>query len=45
MKDIGNLEWCLGMAVSRDRKNGYVYLSQEQYISKVLRPLKMVDAV
>ena len=43
MKNLGEVKWCLGMKVSRDRDNNYVYLSQDTYIGKVMRAFKMDD--
>ena len=36
MKDLGDTHHILGMRVTRDRKEGLLYLSQEEYVSKVL---------
>ena len=41
MKDLGDVEWCLGMKVTRDRENQYLFLSQETYIGKILRAFRM----
>ena len=43
MKNLGEVKWCLGMKVSRDRDNNYVFLSQDTYIGKVMRAFKMDD--
>ena len=36
MKDIGAAKRILGIGISRDRREKKIYLSQEQYIRKVL---------
>ena len=41
MKDLGDVEWCLGMKVTRDREENCLYLSQEAYIGKVLRAFRL----
>ena len=37
VKDMGDLAWCLGMQVTRCRKEKYVFCSQEAYCKKILR--------
>ena len=41
MKDLGELEYCLGIKVTRDRKQHMIELSQENYIHRVLRTFNM----
>ena len=44
MKDLGPAKQILGMKISRDRKNGKIWLSQKRYIEKVLKRFKMRKA-
>jgi hypothetical protein len=44
MKDLGPARQILGMKISRDRKNGRLWLSQESYIEKVLDKFNMSNA-
>jgi len=44
MKDLGPARQILGMKISRDRKNGRLWLSQESYIEKVLDRFNMSNA-
>ena len=41
MKDLGDAHHILGMRVTRDRKKGLLYLSQEEYVHKVLERFNM----
>ena len=41
MKDLGPAKQILGMRISRDRKCGKLWLSQERYIEKVLERFNM----
>ena len=41
MKDLGDAHHILGMRVTRDRKKGLLYLSQEEYMHKVLERFSM----
>ena len=41
MKDLGQAKQILGMHISRDRKNGKIWLSQQRYIEKVLKRFNM----
>ncbi|CAM8944063.1 unnamed protein product [Rhodiola kirilowii] len=41
MKDLGQAKQILGMHISRDRKNGKLWLSQEEYVEKILKRFKM----
>ena len=41
MKDLGALEWCLGMEIKRNRSSGTVTLNQSQYIKEVLGRFNM----
>ncbi|CAM8972980.1 unnamed protein product [Rhodiola kirilowii] len=44
MKDLGHAKQILGMHISRDKKNGKVWLSQEEYVEKILKRFKMEKA-
>ena len=44
MKDLGAAKKILGVKIIRDRKSGMLYLSQRDYIEKVLRRFNMHDA-
>ena len=41
MNDLGDAHHILGMRVTRDRKKGLLYLSQEEYVHKVLERFNM----
>ena len=41
MKDLGEAHHILGMHIMRDRKNGLLYLSQRDYVHKVLQRFNM----
>lgn len=41
MKDLGDAHHILGMCVTKDRKKGLLYLSQEEYVHKVLERFSM----
>ncbi|MGZ8925640.1 MAG: reverse transcriptase domain-containing protein, partial [Nitrososphaeraceae archaeon] len=43
IKDIGDCEWILHMAVVRDRKNHIITLSQEAYIKNILEQHNLMD--
>jgi hypothetical protein len=44
MKDLGAAKKILGMEIVRDMKSGLLYLSQKNYIEKVLRRFNMQNA-
>ncbi|CAL1379209.1 unnamed protein product [Linum trigynum] len=44
MKDLGPAKQILGMRISRDRRNGKIWLSQERYIERVLERFNMSKA-
>ena len=44
MKDLGHAKQILGMQITRDRKNGKLWLSQEKYVEKVLKRFNMDQA-
>ena len=41
MKDLGDANHILGMRITRDRTNGLLYLSQKEYVHKVLEHFNM----
>ena len=41
MKDLGDANHILDMCITRDRKNGLLYLSQKEYVQKVLGHFNM----
>jgi len=43
MKDLGNLEWILGMQVIRDRKHRTLEINQTGYINLILKRFGMYD--
>ncbi|RDX81316.1 hypothetical protein CR513_38037, partial [Mucuna pruriens] len=44
MKDLGEASFVLGIQILRDRSQGIIRLSQENYISKVLERFDMKDS-
>jgi len=44
MKDLGSAKKILSMEISRDRKSGLLFLSQQNYIKKVLQCFNMQNA-
>ncbi|CAL8176142.1 unnamed protein product [Prunus armeniaca] len=45
MIDLGEASYVLGIEISRDRKIGYLGLSQKRYIEKILKSFNMMDCV
>ena len=43
MKDLGPISHCLGMDITRDEKAGKLWMSQADYIGKVLQRFNMQD--
>lgn len=43
MKDMGELKYCIGLHVTRDRKNGNMYIDQRKYIQEILQRYGMSD--
>lgn len=41
MKDLGEVKYCLGLEVHRDRKNGSLCISQKKYIKDILTKFGM----
>jgi hypothetical protein len=44
MKDVGAAKKILGMEITRDRKSGLLFLSQHNYINKILYHFNMPNA-
>ena len=44
MKDLGAAKKILGMKITRDKKSGLLFLSQQNYVKKVLQRFNMQDA-
>ena len=44
MKDLGSTKKMLGMSITRDRKNGKLWLLQQKYIEKVLERFSMSNS-
>jgi hypothetical protein len=40
-KDLGYAQFILGMRITRDRENRYIYLDQEAYLGRVIETFKM----
>lgn len=45
MKDIGEAKLCLGLEITRDRKNKKLFLTQSAYVSKVLQRFALSECV
>ena len=43
MKDLGPLQYCLGIQITRDRKNRTLCMSQEKYIADMLERFHMAE--
>lgn len=43
MKDLGEAKLCLGLRITRDRKNGKLWLDQKQYLKDVLERFSMAN--
>ena len=44
MKDLGSAKKILGMEISKDRKSGLLFLSEQNYIKKVLQRFNMQNS-
>ena len=44
IKDMGNLQWLLGIGIDRDRKKRTISFSQVAYIQKIVECFEMEDA-
>jgi hypothetical protein len=45
IRDLGNLNYILGVKVSRDRVKRTITISQEKYITDILKRFKMLDSL
>lgn len=43
IKDLGDINYCIGIHVERDREKGVIYLDQKKYIREVLNKYGMSD--
>ena len=43
MKDLGEAKKILGMEIARDRQRGTLFLTQKQYLKKVLQRFSMSE--
>lgn len=43
VKDLGPLKYCLGWEIRRDRKNGTLSISQQQYVHSILKRYGMAN--
>ena len=43
MKDLGELHWCLGMRITRNRKERKITVDKSHYINTILQTYKMID--
>ena len=43
LKDLGELKWCLGVRVERDRSTRSLTLDQENYVDEILSEFSMTD--
>jgi transposase InsO family protein len=41
MKNLGELSWCLGMRVTRDREHGVIKIDQSKYVQNLLKRFGM----
>jgi len=44
MKDYGEVHYCLGLQIIRDRKNRTIHLSQQKYIEDILKRFNMKNS-
>lgn len=44
MKDLGPINYCLGMRIQRDEKTGIISIDQQQYIKELLKRFNMEDS-
>ena len=44
MKDLGELTWCLGIRIVRDKPTRSILMSQDSYATRVLERMKMTDS-
>jgi hypothetical protein len=43
IKELGNLQYCLGVKVDRDRPNGQMFLSQKAYVERLVEKFGLTD--
>lgn len=44
MKDIGNADFILGMKITRDRKNGKLWIDQQLYLQDIIKRFNMTES-
>ena len=44
MKDLGEASYILGMKITRDRKNGKLWIDQQRYVNEVIRRFNMEES-
>ena len=44
IKDMGSLQWLLGIGIKKDQKNQTIFFSQTAYIQKIIERFEMDDA-
>jgi hypothetical protein len=45
MKDLGNLNWCLGIKVKYNREAQTLWMGQTQYTMEILKDHSMADCI
>jgi hypothetical protein len=45
LKDLGEIQQCLGMRIQRDKENGTIYIDQKQYVEIVLAKFGLSDCM
>jgi len=43
MKDLGEIQYCLGIQISRNRKSRTIFMNQKKYIMKVIERFGMAE--
>jgi hypothetical protein len=43
IKELGNLQYCLGVKIDRDRPNGQMFLSQKAYVERLVEKFGITD--
>lgn len=43
MKDLGEAKSCIGLHITRDKKNGVIYVDQQKYVNEILVKFGMAD--
>lgn len=44
MRDLGELSWCLGMRIKRNREEGTISIDQSKYAANILKKFGMEDS-